>query len=235
MSSRQEEKERRRKERLAAEQEQARRGANRQRLQWIGGGALVVIAIGVLIGVVVAGGGGDGDKGGPGEPGAAKAAASIPAQRDTDLQSSAAQAGCTVKTFPSEGRTHSPNPGDWKYKTNPPTSGTHNPTPAQDGVYPFGTQPSVGETVHSLEHGRIDIQYGPQVTRAQYAQLEAVVAEGENGYHQLLFRNQTRMPFAVAATAWTQQLGCKTFNPKIFDALRNFRERFRDQGPETVP
>ena len=102
-------------------------------------------------------------------------------------------------------------------------------------MYPFGTQPSVGETVHSLEHGRIDIQYGPQVTRAQYAQLEAVVAEGENGYHQLLFRNQTRMPFAVAATAWTQQLGCKTFNPKIFDALRNFRERFRDQGPETVP
>jgi hypothetical protein len=234
MSSRQEEKERRRQGRLAAEQEQARRDATRQRLQWIGGGALAVIAVGVLIGVLVAGGGGGGGGGGADQPAAAKKAASIPAQRNTNLQSAAAQAGCTVKTFPSEGRNHSANPNDWDYKTNPPTSGTHDPTPAQDGVYPFGTQPSVGMTTHALEHGRIDIQYGPQVTRAQYAQLDALVAE-DNGYHQLLFRNQTRMPFAVAATAWTQQIGCKSFSPKVFDALRSFRERFRDQGPETVP
>jgi hypothetical protein len=234
MSSRQEEKERRRRERLEAEREQARRDANRQRLQWIGGGALAVIAVVVLVVVLVSGGGGDDKGGGSGQPAAAKKDASIPAQRITGLQAAAAAAGCTVKSFPSEGRNHSANPKDWNYKTNPPTSGTHDPTPAQDGVYPFGTQPSVGMTTHALEHGRIDIQYGPQVTRAQYDQLQALVAE-DDGYHQLLFRNQTRMPSAVAATAWTQQLACKTFSPKVFDALRTFRERFRDQGPETVP
>ncbi|MGI8594662.1 MAG: DUF3105 domain-containing protein, partial [Solirubrobacteraceae bacterium] len=116
-----------------------------------------------------------------------------------------------------------------------PTSGTHDPIPANDGIYPFGEMPSVGMTTHALEHGRIAIQYGPQVTRRQYAQLTALVSEQGEGFHQLLFRNQTKMPFTVAATAWTQLLGCKTFNPKVFDAIRNFRERYTDRAPEAVP
>jgi len=51
----------------------------------------------------------------------------------------------------------------------------------------------------------------------------------------LLFQNQTKMPFVIAVTSWTQMLGCKTFSPKVFDALRNFRERYADQAPEQVP
>jgi len=43
------------------------------------------------------------------------------------------------------------------------------------------------------------------------------------------------MPFAVAATAWTHILGCKTMNPRVFDAIRAFRERFVDKGPELIP
>jgi uncharacterized protein DUF3105 len=238
MSSRQEEKERRRRERLAAEEEAARRDAGKQRLQWIGGALLALVAVGVIVGaVIVPAISGSDDKGGGtgGQPKAAtEAAAKIPAAQNTDLRSSVSAAGCTLKSFPSEGRQHSANAADWNYKTNPPTSGTHNPVPAQDGVYPFGAGPNKGETTHSLEHGRIDVQYGTGVTRAQYAQLEALVGENQ-GYHQLLFRNQTTMPFAVAATAWTQQLGCKTMNAKVFDAVRNFRERYTDQGPEAVP
>jgi len=239
MSSRQEEKERRRQERLAAEQEAARRQASRERLQWVGGGLLAVIAVAVLVAFVIVpavGGGGGDDSGGDGGP---KTAATgntppIPPQVDTNLQSSVKSAGCTVQTFPSAGREHSANPADWKFKTNPPTSGTHDPTAATDGVYPFGKMPSVGQITHALEHGRIGIQYGPQVTEKQYAQLETLLGETDN-FHQLLFRNQTKMPFAVAATAWTQLLGCKTFNPKVFDAMRNFRERYTDLAPESVP
>ncbi len=237
MSSRQEEKERRRQERLAAEAEIARRDAGKRRLQWIGGALLSLVAVAVLVGAVIIpavnGGGGD-KKTSADTPAAPTKGGAIPPPANTVLASSVQQAGCTVKTFPSEGRTHSANPKDWKYKTNPPTSGTHDPTPAGDGVYPFGAQPSVGMTTHSLEHGRIDIQYGPGVTRSQYGQLQTLVAE-DGGYHQLLFRNQSNMPFAVAATAWTQMLGCKTFTPRVFDAIRNFKKRYTDQAPESVP
>lgn len=236
MSSRQEEKERRRQERLAAEAERARQEAGKRRLQWIGGALLSLLAVAVIVGAVIVpavGGGGD-KKASADNPSAPTKGAAIPPAANTQLASSVQQAGCTVKTFPSEGGTHSANPSDWKYKTNPPTSGIHDPTPASDGVYPFGQKPSVGMTTHSLQHGRIDIQYGPGVTRRQYAQLQTLVAE-DGGYHQLLFRNQTNMPFAVAATAWTQMLGCKTFTPKVFDAIRNFKKRYTDQAPESVP
>jgi hypothetical protein len=59
--------------------------------------------------------------------------------------------------------------------------------------------------------------------------------KGVAGYHQLLFQNNTKMPFAVAAVAWTNILGCKTMNPQVFDAFRAFRERFVDKGPELIP
>ena len=51
----------------------------------------------------------------------------------------------------------------------------------------------------------------------------------------LLFQNNTNMPYAVAATSWTRLLGCKTFNPRIFDAIRAFRTEYVDKAPEQVP
>ncbi len=57
----------------------------------------------------------------------------------------------------------------------------------------------------------------------------------DGGYHLLLFENGTNMPFAVAATAWDQQLGCPTMNPQVFDAIRAFRDEYIDKGPEKVP
>ena len=43
------------------------------------------------------------------------------------------------------------------------------------------------------------------------------------------------MPFAVAATAWDQLLGCQKMNDKVFDAIRAFTATYIDQGPEVVP
>ena len=51
----------------------------------------------------------------------------------------------------------------------------------------------------------------------------------------LLFQNTTNMPFAVAAAAWGHYVGCKTMNPKVFDALRAFRQTYINKGPEVVP
>jgi Protein of unknown function (DUF3105) len=239
MSSRQEQKEKRRQERLEAEQADAQRKERQQRLLWIGGGVVALIAVVGIVFAVASGGGGDtktkdATTGREVTASAPKSGPAIPAAAETNLQTAAKNAGCTLKTFESEGRTHDDKPASWKYKTNPPTSGTHNPVWAEDGVYPYGTAPPVGFTVHALEHGRIDIQYSPKLTQAQYNQLQTLMSE-DQGYHQLLFKNQTKMPGTIAATAWTQQLLCPTMNPKVFDALRDFKARYTDQGPEAVP
>ena len=47
-------------------------------------------------------------------------------------------------------------------------------------------------------------------------------------------RTTRRCPYAVAATAWGQQLGCK-FDDKVFDAIRAFRVDLRRQGPRERP
>lgn len=239
MSSRQEQKEQRRQERIAAEQVENERKERLQRLYWIGGAVLGLAAIAAVIIAAVGSGGGKKSSKHPATGEAVTASApvsgpTIPAAAQTNLQIAAKAAGCTLRTFESEGRTHSENTADWKFKTNPPTSGTHSPVPAEDGVYPFGGAPNKGEATHALEHGRINIQYGPALTRAQFNQLQTLMSE-DQGYHQLLYKNQTGMPFAVAATGWTQQLGCKTMSPRVFDAIRDFKERYTDQAPEAVP
>ena len=61
------------------------------------------------------------------------------------------------------------------------------------------------------------------------------MAEQSDGYHMLMFENTTGMKPAVAATAWTHSVTCPEMNDKVFDALRAFRARYIDKGPETVP
>jgi hypothetical protein len=198
-----------------------------------GGGLAVLAAVAVVVVLVFVVGGGSDD------PSAEVSAssASIPAQQISDIKEAAQAAGCTLKeNLPNEGAGHVEK--DFKasdYKQNPPTSGNHFPQWAQDGVYNAGDTPDLGQLVHTLEHGRIDVQYKPGTPAETIAQLETFMKENEDGYHMLLFQNSTNMPFAVAATAWDQQLGCKTMNPKVFDALRTFREAHIDKGPEVVP
>jgi hypothetical protein len=235
MSSRLEEKQRRREEREAAERQHQASTARTRRLQMVGGGVLIAAVI--AVGIVLVAGGGGGSKSGPNAKttGAAIPAAGPNAKPDK-LAAAAKAAGCTTKTYPAEGRNHTT--AQVKYKTNPPTSGDHNPTPAQDGIYDPGNTPAKENDVHALEHGRIEIQYRAGTPKRTIDQLVTLFNEkvnGTQGYHTLLFQNNTNMPFAVAATAWTQLLGCKTMNPKVFDAIRAFRARYVDKGPEFIP
>ena len=92
--------------------------------------------------------------------------------------------------LPNEGAGHVEK--DFKasdYKQNPPTSGNHFPQWAQDGVYDAGDTPDLGQLVHTLEHGRIDVQYKPGTPAETVAQLETFMKENEDGYHMLLFQN----------------------------------------------
>jgi hypothetical protein len=234
VASRQEEKQRRREERLERERAEQRTAARRKRLQLVGGGVLgVAVLAAVIVAVVVAAG----DSGGSDEQSSApQSAARLPAQQTSDIQEAAKAAGCTLTNPAYEGAGHEDKAFTAKdYKTNPPTSGPHSPTWYQDGVYAAGDTPELGKLVHPLEHGRIEVQYKPGTPQQTVAQLEALLAEQSDGYHMLLFENTTGMKSQVAATAWTHSLTCPTMNDKVFDAIRTFRARYIDKGPENVP
>jgi hypothetical protein len=239
VSSRQEEKERRRREREEREAAEASKVASKRRLQLVAGGVLGIAAIAAVIAAVVVGSGG-GDDGGDGQAKAAYGTAALPARKVTDFDAAVKAAGCVYTKEPNEGSTHldSDNATNVKYKTNPPSSGNHRPTPAADGVYAPENTPEPFNYVHTLEHGRIELQYSPKASQQVKDQLNTLFNEkvkGVEGYHTMLFQNNTNMPYEVAAVAWTQILGCKTVNDKTWDALRAFRDRFTDKGPEIVP
>jgi hypothetical protein len=234
VSHRQEEKQRRREEREAQEKAARAKAARRQRLQIAIGGVVAIAAIAVvaLLATGTLGGGGGGSDEVAADP---ASDATIPKQVIGDVDEAAKAAGCKLTHPEIEGRQHEERdftPGD--YKTNPPTSGNHFPQWAQDGVYPPGGTPPLGQLVHTLEHGRIDVQYKPGTPQETIDQLNALLAELNDGYHMLLFENRTDMDAAVAATAWGHSLTCPEMNDKVFDAIRTFRNQYIDKGPEPV-
>ena len=232
MASREEEKRLRREERERAEAAHAAGAKRTRNLQFLLG-ALLTIAVVVVVVLLVSGGGDDGDKSAEPKTDPNAKTASIPKASEADLDAAAKAAGCVLLNPPIEGSSHV----DEKvtYKTNPPTSGNHNPVPALDGEYEAGQEPTSEHLVHALEHGRINFQYAKGTPKNEVDQLRTLYNEelnGKAGYKTLLYQNNTDMPYAVAATAWGHIVGCKTFNDKIFDALRDFRVKYVDKGPE---
>ena len=229
MASRKEEKERLRREREERERE-AQSGARRRRLIGYGvGGALALAALVAIVVVAVASGGGSDRKSerGP-RPNADLPKSAVPPQREADFAKAIEASGCIAKRLPSEGRGHTTSPV--KYRSTPPTSGKHNPVPAEDGAY--AERPGQEHLVHALEHGRIIVQFKPSAPEKLRGQLKSLF--DEDPYHMILTPNPD-MPYEVAATAWTELLGCKKANDRVFDAIRAFKQRNRDRGPEFVP
>jgi hypothetical protein len=236
VSSRQEQKEARRRERQERERKEAAAAARRKRLQ-IGGGVLLgAAAIAAVVVAIAVGFGGDDGQSGNAPEVDPEVAARIPEQQTTDLNEAVKAAGCKVTNATFEGANHEEKeyrPSD--YQTNPPTSGNHTPDWYDDGIYVPDTTPELGMLVHTLEHGRINIQYKPDTPAETVEELEALYASMNEGYHLLLYQNTTGMEAQIAATAWTQQLTCPEMNDKVFDAIRTFSQRYIDKGPETVP
>ena len=225
MSSRRAEKEARRAEREAREAEQARAAANKKRLQLVGAVVGVLLAVGLIAALVFAGGDED------------QPAANIPAPKITDFKKAVAAANCEYSKDNYEaGGDHTTKAV--RYKVNPPSGGAHHPEPAGDGEYDPGNSPNPENWVHTLEHGRIIIQYKPGTPAPVIAQLRAVYEEklkGSEAYHKVLMENNTEMDAQVAAVAWCHRLTCDTMNPQVFDALRTFSNEFVDKAPERVP
>jgi hypothetical protein len=229
------EREKRRQERIEAEGADA--SSNRNRL--LVGYAIastVVLAIAVAVFLLVSGGGNDsgspegdahinlnasvGSTNGV-EPD--NRAGTVPAAVEvTDLQAAAKQAGCELRLgLEDEGSSHipkgSPSPD---YKTSPPTSGNHVEPPYQQADGAYSEMPAEIDIVHSLEHGRLEIQYAPDLPKPDQLALKGVY---DTMYGATLLFPNDKMPYEVAATTWTNLIGCPTYKGAItLDAIRDF-------------
>ena len=230
--------------RLAEERACAERARRQQRLRLFAGvgvGAIAVIAVAVAVAT-----GGGGGKSGTGTPSklVSTSGVKLPTQKTTNLTAAVKAAGCVTVDTPDAiartdaNRTHVQPGTKVAYATNPPSYGPHYPAPASDGEYKASNIPATGFLVHALEHGRIEYQYRPDLPAVLVKQLEALFNQNDGrwtpGQMLLLYPNPTRMPYAVAATAWGHVLGCKTFNQRVFDAFRAFRLAYTNQGPEQL-
>jgi hypothetical protein len=225
MSSRQDQKRRAREAREAAERAAAQAAARRGRLTLAGGAGAVIAVIALVI--MLAGGSTER----PAKPAGIRAAA-IPPQRTAALEEAVRLAGAKQISHRYEFGINDHTDGPVKYPTNPPTNGPHAFDWTQDGQYAGQPAPPTPKVVHAQEHGRVVIQYRPGLPRRQLAQLVALYEESPR--HVLLVENATNMPCDVAATAWGRGVLCPKLNDRSFDALRAFRDRYRDRGPETV-
>lgn len=240
MANRQEQKAQRKAAREQAAREEAARARRTRLLQFGVGGLLAVAILAGLIVLATTGGEDSGDGPITADDSEAVADVQLPPQRFEELEAAVEASGCVFEEAESQGGDHVTEqvPVD-TYNTNPPTSGPHSPTPAQDGVYPPGSAPSHEAWLHSLEHGRIVLQYRPGTPQEQVDKLRALAQEpvlgAPGGYHTLVLQNKTDMPYAFAAVNWTRFLGCKDLSPASIDALRLFREEFTDDAPERVP
>lgn len=233
MSSRKEQKEQLKQERLAREAQRKAAEARRRRLGIVLGGALAVIAVAIVV-VALVSGGGDGGGGAQDEEAATvyPDGGEVPERREENLAAAVEAAGCELQLdLEEEGREHIAGPNE-NYRTNPPTSGDHANDPASDGLY--GESPSKEALVHTLEHGRVIIQFDPdRASEELRANLKALFDEDD--YHVVLTPNNTDMRALVAASAWRNLLTCPEVNDRTFDALRAFTQRLRDRAPERVP
>jgi hypothetical protein len=239
MASRKEQKEALRRERMEREQ-QAQRSTARKRLVGIVVAAVLVLGIVAALAVVLLAGGDDGGGGNGGGGGATVSypdGGTIPDQREADLAKAMAAAGCKDETIQAEGAgQHSTDPNERiKYASEPPSIGRHYQVPAEDDIY--DEAPRTEMVVHDLEHGRILIWIRPDASPELLGQFKALY--DEDPYHVIMLpRKELKQPFAV--TAWVGQntghtLRCKDVNDRTWDAIRAFKERYRDKAPEFVP
>ncbi len=200
----------------------------------LGYGVAGVIGIAVLIGIVVAivsaaseNGGGNahivqtsGSTNGvqPDE----RSGSDIPLPKVENLQKAAKMADCDLRLqLRDEGNSHLPQAAQApEYRTNPPTSGDHVEPPYQQADGAYSEMPRELDLVHSLEHGRLQIQYSPDLPES--AQLELIGLYDTMYGASLLFPNEN-MPYEVAATTWTNLIGCNEYKGAItLDAIRDF-------------
>jgi len=196
----------------------------------------LVLAVAVLVFVLASGGG---DAGGEVAEGDAhinlnaaigstngvepdnRAGTPPPPVQTAGLAAAAKRAGCGLRLeLKDEGHDHIPVGSPQRYGTNPPTSGDHVEAPYQQADGAYAAMPAEIDVVHTLEHGRLEIMYSPALPEADQLELKGLY---DTIYGATLLFPDDRMPYEVAATTWTNLLGCPTYRgAATLDAIRAF-------------
>lgn len=156
------------------------------------------------------------------------------------VEQGAAAADCELKSFKAKSNEHvTEQDPPVRYSSNPPTSGKHDPVPAEDGAY--SVAPDTQRLVHTLEHSRVIIWFKRDLPVDARASLKAYY---DNDSQLMVLVPNSSMEYAVAATAWNRKpgrygtgrlLGCDDYSGDVFTALEAFKKANRGKGPELIP
>jgi hypothetical protein len=236
--------EKRRQERIESEREDASSNRSRQIVAYAVV-STVVLAIAVVVFVLVSGGSDSEAKGDAhinlnasiGSTNGVKpdnrAGIEPAAAKVTDLEDAARKAGCALRLeLRDEGAQHIAKGSETpEYRTNPPTSGPHVEPPYQQADGAYAEMPAEINIVHTLEHGRLEIQYAPDLSEKDQLALKGLY---DTMYGATLLFPNDRMPYEVAATTWTNMITCPTYKgAATLDAIRAFgKETWGKYGGE---
>ncbi|MBM3359743.1 MAG: DUF3105 domain-containing protein [Betaproteobacteria bacterium] len=131
-----------------------------------------------------------------------------------------------VERFESEGDAHV-RPGQIvRYRTDPPTSGPHDPVATVPGFYDRVQAPE--KLVHALEHGNIVIYYD-RPDPAVLDTLKEWARRHRGTWDGVVVTPYPGLKRAVILTAWQHRLRLEEFDAAAADA---FMDQFRGRGPE---
>jgi Protein of unknown function (DUF3105) len=228
---REEERERLRQAREQRESSQAKADKRRLVVVYGAAGLIGVLVLAGVVALIASSGGSDGGGAAHINQGSGSTNGVEPDERGgtappeakvTNLKQAADQAGCTLRLkLKDEGHTHiAPTAATPAYKTNPPTSGNHVEAPYQQADGAYSEMPGEIFIVHSLEHGRMEIQYSPDLPDEDQLALKGLY---DTMYGGTLFFPNENMDYEVAATTWTNLIGCPEYKGAItLDAIRAF-------------
>ncbi len=123
-----------------------------------------------------------------------------------------------VQILPSEGTGHV-SPGEQMfYRSDPPTSGRHDATPVEPGLYDEPQRPAM--LVHSLEHGNIVIYYD-RPGREALQRFEAWAEFHSGTWSGVIVTLKSGLGKAIILTAWKRLLRLDPFNANAAAAFIN--------------
>lgn len=241
---REEERERLREARKQRESKDERSGKFRIWAVYAGAGLIGVLVLAGVVSVIASSGGG-GSSGGAhinqesgstnGYSPDTRGGAEVAAASTTDIQQAAKKAGCVLRLeLKDEGHEHiSQNAQTPDYETSPPTSGNHATSPYQQADGAYSEMPDEKFLVHSLEHGRMQLQYSPDLPEEDQLELKGLY---DTMYGGVLFFPNPSMTYEVAAATWTNLIGCPEYKGDVtLDAIRAFgMETWGRYGGEPV-
>jgi hypothetical protein len=228
---RQEERERLRQAREERESSRAKESRKRLLAGYVAAGIIgLAVVVGVVIAIASSGGGGGGDLAFINQSSGStngvepdnRQGTEPPSMKTPNLQQAAKKAGCRVQLkLKDEGHEHiAPGTTAPDYKTNPPTSGRHVEPPYQQADGAYDEMPDQIDVVHALEHGRLAIQYAPDLPEQDQLELKGLYESMHGG---TLFFPNDNMDDEVAAATWTNLLSCKEYRGEAtLDAIRAF-------------